>query len=824
MEHASEAADDVDGDTITPRLLDALLSGADSKQLQEDFLAWTISDGPKLLAALGGLRFPTLPEGSQDQPRSLVGPLSELLDSAKKHAPVQGTLQTLPPLTARQVTSRISLFFTSLVSRLIASRKCLSDQLLQLLAELQMLSGTPLRSLRQASVAAALGALQALLAEAAVAFATVAELEGQQATLLEPGEPKAAPAAARLARLCCAVNEVKTKAVQLDAQAKKMQETVLLPRLHDTAPAVRRLSLNALGRMMNLGLLWWPERVLRSLCDPATEVRVQAVELVGAWFEGSDDHAAEAPEAARWLAERSRDTEPRVAALAVRQLRRAALASQLSDSNFEQVSMLSLTAPDSHGLLRAEAALFVEQHLLPDPGLGIAVKRGEEADAEDIERHFTTEHGLIAVADFLTSYLKDHLLHLSRRFVEALWVRTDCFRRWAALADLCLLGEGQGAARGVPCLPNRQRLALLFVLDGALHCAEAPKDATEALLPRLPRLFELFASEEGSFPDVLASITRRMICSACRPGESEVPLPRALLVPVVTALKKSRSKRCGQADLAEALATWAHRSSEVQAATSQLVRDLYSSLEAQMPRPGAALTRHPPSLGDCATLSPLLALGRRGVDLWSLDKTGCSNNILRSTVHVLEAFNNQVPGGQPGELSVQRASELIELMVLLSTWRARQLTLSENGKESGGFLMCCNLARACCAKVMGGERHLMLRFQAFSGFLLLLQLEYLGSLVEREREDIGRSSSGTLSLQRGEVKMCPLDPQSGMFWRSSAPWELVQRETLALLKLSCISMGRTCQTEVLLNVPHVLQGFFRRKVATTCLPLISSHN
>lgn len=27
MEHASEAADDVDGDTITPRLLDALLSG-----------------------------------------------------------------------------------------------------------------------------------------------------------------------------------------------------------------------------------------------------------------------------------------------------------------------------------------------------------------------------------------------------------------------------------------------------------------------------------------------------------------------------------------------------------------------------------------------------------------------------------------------------------------------------------------------------------------------------------------------------------------------------------------------------------------------------
>ena len=39
----------------------------------------------------------------------------------------------------------------------------------------------------EASVAAALGALQALLAEAAVAFATVAELEGQQATLLEPG-------------------------------------------------------------------------------------------------------------------------------------------------------------------------------------------------------------------------------------------------------------------------------------------------------------------------------------------------------------------------------------------------------------------------------------------------------------------------------------------------------------------------------------------------------------------------------------------------------------------------------------------------------------
>ena len=59
----------------------------------------------------------------------------------------------------------------------------------------------------------------------------------------------------------------------------------LLARLQDSAPAVRRLALDALGQLMQLKLLWWPQRMLQGLSDPAVEVRLLALELVGAWCE-----------------------------------------------------------------------------------------------------------------------------------------------------------------------------------------------------------------------------------------------------------------------------------------------------------------------------------------------------------------------------------------------------------------------------------------------------------------------------------------------------------------------------------------------------------
>ncbi|CAL1156475.1 unnamed protein product, partial [Cladocopium goreaui] len=530
--------------------------------------------------------------------------LAKLLDSAVKPgaqgpSPLLGTLQTLPPQGARQVMTRISKLYSVVVGMLVsAESKCLGDPLLELLAQLQLISGTPLRSLRQAASAAALGALQALLAERHVARGALAELETQKRALMDAAGDAAA--AARLARLCRGTAQLEALTQQMDVEVGKMQERVLLPRLQDTAAILRRFTLNALGRYMQLKFLWTPERILQGFFDPAPEVRLQAIEIAGAWFEGDLDDSALVREAASHLAERSRDSEPRVSAAA-----HPVLVSQLSDDDFARVANLALTAPDSHGLLRVEAALFVEQHLLPEPGLGIAAKKQPGEEGDDLERHFITEHGLMAVADFLTSYLPENdQLHLSRRFVEALWLRTDAFRRWSALADLCLLGEGQGAARGVPCLPNRQRLALLVVLDAALKCAEVPGDATEALLPRLPRLFELFTAEGLCFLDVLASISRRLICAACQKDEA---LPRALLVALLSALRTRRSGVHAMLQLAEALVAWAERSSEVQTATRQLVLDLYSSLSLQLSSPTSELSQ---------VLGPLLALGHRGVDLW----------------------------------------------------------------------------------------------------------------------------------------------------------------------------------------------------------------
>ncbi|CAL1139199.1 unnamed protein product [Cladocopium goreaui] len=433
--------------SLAPHLRDKFQEVGGHRELAS---TWRHAQTPKLLAAVCGLRFPPFPKedellrGAASTVLALQVALAKLLDSAVKPgaqgpSPLLGTLQTLPPQGARQVMTRISKLYSVVVGMLVsAESKCLGDPLLELLAQLQLISGTPLRSLRQAASAAALGALQALLAERHVARGALAELETQKRALMDAAGDAAA--AARLARLCRGTAQLEALTQQMDVEVGKMQERVLLPRLQDTAAILRRFTLNALGRYMQLKFLWTPERILQGFFDPAPEVRLQAIEIAGAWFEGDLDDPALVREAASHLAERSRDSEHPV------------LVSQLSDDDFARVANLALTAPDSHGLLRVEAALFVEQHLLPEPGLGIAAKKQPGEEGDDLERHFITEHGLMAVADFLTSYLPENdQLHLSRRFVEALWLRTDAFRRWSALADLCLLGEGQGAARGVPC-------------------------------------------------------------------------------------------------------------------------------------------------------------------------------------------------------------------------------------------------------------------------------------------------------------------------------------------------------------------------------------
>lgn len=156
----------------------------------------------------------------------------------------------------------------------------------------------------------------------------------------------------------------------------------------------------------------------------------------------------------------------------------------------------------------------------------------------------------------------------------------------------------------------------------------------------------------------------------------------------------------------------------MQTATRQLVLDLYSSLSLQLSSPTSELSQ---------VLGPLLALGHRGVDLWTCDKIGLGNKIFGSALSILEASDGQQPEGEAvPTVSPRVAAELLQLLTLLSCWRARCL-LGEASKENSGFLMWCHLIRASCSKVMAGEANdLLLRLEAFSCYLLLLHLEFLG--------------------------------------------------------------------------------------------------
>lgn len=78
-------------------------------------------------------------------------------------------------------------------------------------------------------------------------------------------------------------------------------------------------------------------------------------------MQGPEDEAIDSltATAARLLAERAKDVEPHVAAIAVRGLRQTGLATVLSDVDFAVVASLCLSAPETHTSLRLESALFV---------------------------------------------------------------------------------------------------------------------------------------------------------------------------------------------------------------------------------------------------------------------------------------------------------------------------------------------------------------------------------------------------------------------------------------------------------------------------------
>lgn len=796
--------------------VEALLSGSvGQEQLRVLGERLAPAAAPRLLAAVAGLR---LSLGVDATPSDIIAAVEAAVRDSARAVPPKGTLAALPPLCARQVLTRISLLFAALVSHLVTNEgeQQLTAEaptgLLTLLGTVRKLSGTSLRSLRQAATAGSLGALAALAPELRVAQEAKRELELQLEQLKE--DAGAGPAAAaRAARLVRVLEAARRREAALGKEVQELDETVLFLRLRDAAPSIRRLALQGVAtRLRHEESTSFRRRVLAALSDPSAEVRSKAVEIVAAWFTAASTHKEDASsessrkelakEVASLLAERAEDVDPRVAASAVRALRQDALASQLSDDAFSVVARLCLIAPDSHFLSRVESALFVDEHLLPEPGLGTATKpapseheeeEAAQASKDPVERHFEAEQGLISLADFLSSYLGDGQLHLGRRFVQALWRRAAPLQCWAALADLCLVGEGDGAARPVPSLPGQQRQALLVVLDGALACASAEDskvrcmDAAAAILaPRLPRLFAVLGAEEESFC-ILARLTARVVRHVCEQPDScedgqegSNTLPRPLLPAL---LRLGAAPQRAAPDLAEALASWALRSLEVQAAVRKLTTEMCIALEALV-----APRVNEPGAVDGASLQaavcPLLALGKKGIDLWtSCEKPGSVHGILRAAVALIEG-RNASGEGVPAQ-GARSTSALLELLVLLCAWRARQIVqvkddgtgTSGNGRGQGisGFLLCCHCVRSACATLLASEKNLLLRFQGFSSYLTVLQLEFTGFDDDKESdaptvpsEHIAALDATLAEFYAASALANPCTSLSASGWRSKA--------------------------------------------------------
>jgi len=859
-EDAAEEAVD-----IRAQALQAMLTGAANLQLLRTLgEKWGRSclddsgrgrDGLVLVTAVAGLSGGKLPGFmlSENSARLSRAPavdeaLTGLLGEAQLEAPPRGTLASLPAMAARQVTMRLNHFFTAAGSLLGTAAgfegkgeagtgqkpgsafALLSSLVIWLIA---LAGGTPLRALRQAATAAGLGLLQALNQELTIAQTACGELEKQLSVLQARGDQEhvdKARQAAKAARLCRGCADARRVVACLEEQRDALRDGLLMPRLRDAAPSVRRLALNALARLLqtdprSYASAPWPQRFLRATCDPSVEVRLRAVELVAQCLtkqskaasaadqegEASEEKQMEAadanglglralaPQIVLLLVERAKDVEPRVAAAAVRGLRLPHLATALSDEDFAIVACLPFNVPETHAACRVEAALFVDEHLLPEPGLGAAAKevraaksrQSDEADCaakepdrkheaegamgvegDAVEGHFGTEHGLMSLIDFLTNYLAADQLHLSSRFVRALWGRADCLSRWSSIADLCLVGEGRGAARAIPALSGRQRLALLYVLEASLACAAAEAEmcarlshrmdaAVDVLVPRLPRLFELVGAEQEAMA-ALALIARRLLRHTCQgaavadeniQADGNSGPPRTVLASLLRLLtcREVPWQPRTALHLADGLAALKQRSREVQSACRNLAAELCKACDGLLPKAlptfGNVRTALLPADAElAAVLTPLLALGQRGIDIWSCNESQSSaNHLLQGAILLLEMRSNLSGRGAKSTVSSSAAAWILELLLSLLAWRAREEAgVGKAGAKPGakhevpvesktGFLLCCTYVRVCCAGLLSEEKNIVLRLQALSTYLAVLQLQLAGSDAEEPR-------------------------------------------------------------------------------------------
>eukprot|EP00927_Polykrikos_kofoidii_P059633 TRINITY_DN54777_c0_g1_i1.p1 TRINITY_DN54777_c0_g1~~TRINITY_DN54777_c0_g1_i1.p1 ORF type:complete len:1493 (-),score=180.26 TRINITY_DN54777_c0_g1_i1:600-5078(-) len=728
-----------------------------------------VRDGLTLVAQVAGIADGCLPSmafaASAD--REVSAAAVEIAKAAHASPVMAAALPSVSATSARQVTSRLGGFFAAATTALLRSGTGTHEALMSLSRWLSSLAAVSLRSLRHAATAAGSGVLVALGRELRTKTVEQATLSRQLSIAKTGGTRRAAHVGRLHANVAQSISILRS----LQSCAFQMHDRLLQPRLRDTCAPIRRLAVATIARLIEVDPATyasrpWPERVIRALCDPCAEVRRQAIEAISSWYSvtklqdnvansriehsmrnGHEDNVFDgdtrvrpadgvrlsprqqtvsrcrgvprvkylvdlAPHVASLMAERSCDVEPRVAAAAIRGVTSPYLAPHLSSADSKRVASLCFGAPDSHSLVREEAALFVDRHLLDGIHLVThnAVSHGETIVCDTSDDHEVCvqsdpEISLLTLAGHLAQRLLPTRLHLAHRVVGALWGKAPCLRHWATMADLVLLGEGGGAAHGLRPLPDLQRLAILHILDASVSHAAADDsilidDAVTALTPRLPRLLGLCSADERTIAP-MATTVRLLVSHACarwrRPdgrADAQVAIPRSLVAALRNVISLPLDFRTS-VHLVDALFALTQRSSEALCAVVRLASDMRTKCEDLL---GSGIDGS--KANDAAvSVTRLIVLCNRGVDVLCVGQGPADEPryaLLHRVLQLLELRCVSVGGGSPSQPDAHEQAPtsggtiialLLELAFLLIAWRAHASSVAPSAD------MCLGLPR-----------------------------------------------------------------------------------------------------------------------------------
>jgi hypothetical protein len=330
------------------------------------------------------------------------------------------------------------------------------------------------------------------------------------------------------------------------------------------------------------------------------------------------------------------------------------------------------------------------------------------------------------------------------------------------MADLCLLGEGDGPGRSVAALPALQRLAMLHLVDASLRraaedsssCGEVVllEDAANALMPRLSPLLGLFGSDELAMAP-LAAMMKMLLEHACRHikvGDAAarhitaIP-PRVLLPSMLSAISKQMRLRTSE-NLIDALLVLARQSSEAHKKVLSLAKEMRDRSLILLRTSTGSINLH--NLAPC--LLTLLTLCNRGIDV-SLGHYGLLKSMLEVVSSPFDLTSDSTSGSATCILL-----QLLELSMLLIMWRIRavvssaaaetphvsRLDLDDVNQQNAGGDLCGSSAMPqdheelpnavrrlfdACARLLGQPYKssracgTLVKLQAMSTYLTLLQ-------------------------------------------------------------------------------------------------------